>query len=175
MLQDKFISVIENHAELLTRNWIKQVKNHPLTPGYRNLSDADLHSRVYSVYKNLSTWLQNNDKSYREIAEHYMRLGRARAHEGVKLSEVIYSTTLSRYELIEYIRNQGIINDAVDMWRALEFFHRINSFFDKTLYFITSGYESANVEEAEVFKPSGFFDKVVNSFAHWMIKDVKWQ
>ncbi|MGE5682702.1 MAG: RsbRD N-terminal domain-containing protein [Bacillota bacterium] len=175
MLQDKFIAVVENHAELLTQNWIREVKNNPLTPGYRNISDEDLHSRVYRVYQDLSRWMQHNETAYREVAEHYLRLGRSRALEGVHLSEVIYATTLSRVELLNYIRNQGIINDAVDMWRALDFFHRINLFFDKIIYFISSGYESAHMDEKEVFKEKGFFDKIVNSFAHWMIKDVKWQ
>jgi hypothetical protein len=175
MLQDKFIAIIENHAELITLNWIKEVKTNPLTKSYRDISDEDLHSRVYSIYQNLSRYLIHSENVFREIAEHYLRLGRARAHEGVKLSEVIYASTLSRVELLNYIRSQGIINDAVDMWRALEFFQRITSFFDKVVYFIASGYESAHMAESEVFKERGFFDKIVNSFAHWMIKDVKWQ
>lgn len=175
MLHEKFIGIVETHAELLTRNWIKEVKTNPLTPSYRNLSDDVLHATVYDVYLRLSRWLQNDETTYRETADHYLRLGRARAESGVKLSEVIYAVILSRVELLNYIRNQGIINNSIDMWRALEFFHKINSFFDKVLYFVSSGYESVHMDEKEVFKEKGFFDKVVNSFAHWMIKDVKWQ
>lgn len=173
LLHDKFIALIETHAELLTRNWIREVKNNPLTPGYKNLSEDDLHFKVFDVYRRLSAWLPQEETVFREIAEHYMKLGRARAHEGVKLSEVLYATSLSKVELWKYIRSQGIINDAIDMYRALEFFRRIDSFYDRMIYFISTGYESAHMDEHEIFKKSGFFDKVADSFAHWFVKDIK--
>ncbi|MGE5403149.1 MAG: hypothetical protein ACM3S2_22330 [Ignavibacteriales bacterium] len=173
MLHDKFIGLIETHAELLTKNWIHEVKNNPLTPGYKDLAEEDLHFRVYDIYRRLGAWLPHEETSFRRTAEHYMKLGRARAHEGFKLSEVIYAVSLSRVELWKYIKSQGIINDAMDMYRALEFYQRIDYFFDKVIYFVATGYESAHLEEHEVFKESGFFDKIVDSFAHWFMKDLK--
>lgn len=173
MLYDELTGIIETHAERLTKNWINEVKQNPLTQSYRHLSNDDLHSRVYEVYRQIGKWLPEDETSFRQTASHFIRLGRTRSSEGVKLSEVIYAVNLSRVELIRYIESQGIINGAMDMYQVLQFYKNISRFYDKAVYFVCAGYESAPMEDREVFKPDGFFDKVVKSFAGWLVKDIK--
>lgn len=173
MLYNRFIRVIEDHAESLTRSWIREVKSNPSTKNYAKLSNEELHDSVYDIYRKLGHWIKKEESSLREIAEHFVKLGRLRAKEGFQLSEVIYGIILGRVELWRYIMNEGLVNDPIDLNRALDFFHRINYFFDKAVYFISVGFENTEVSEEELSKEGGIFDKIFETFNIWLIKEVK--
>lgn len=172
MLYNRFIRVIEDHAESLTRSWIREIKSNPSTVNYAKLSDEELHNSVYDIYRKLGYWIKKEESSLKEIAEHFAVVGHQRAKEGFKLSEVIYGIILGRVELWRYLMNEGLINDPIDLNRALEFWHRISYFFDKAVYFTTVGYENTSISEAELTKEGGLFDKVFETFNIWLIKEV---
>jgi hypothetical protein len=172
MLYNRFIRVIEDHAESLTRSWIREIKSNPSTGNYAKLSDEELHNNVYDIYRKLGYWIKKEESSLREIAEHFAVLGRQRAKEGFKLSEVLYGIILGRVELWRYIMNEGLVNDPIDLNRALEFWNRISYFFDKAVYFTTVGFENTDLSEEELAKKGGFFDTVFESFNIWLIKEV---
>lgn len=171
MLYRKFITLVESHAEELTEEWIREVKHNPATPGYSNLSTEELHNRAYDVYIRLGKLLLEEDPSFRSQAAHYMKLGKDRASEGLKLSEVIYALILSRVVLWRYVVNQGIINGTLDLQQALEFYQKVTNYFDKAAYFIACGYES--FERKTDMKDTDFVDKTVKGFTKWFIKDIK--
>ena len=173
MIYDKFIRLVETHAEVLTGTWIKEVKNNPSTSGYKHLSDETLGNRVYDVYKRLGEWILLEENTLKKTAEHYMRLGRDRAAEGIKASEVIYALILTRVVLWRYIISQGIISSTLELHQALEFYQKINNFFDKAAYFVLVGFESLKPEEQAKLKKEDFIEKAVESVTHWFIKDFK--
>ena len=170
MLYRKFITLVEDHAETLTKDWIKEVKNNPATPGYANIPDDELHSRSYDVYVRLGRLLMEEDPNFKDQASHYMKLGKDRAAEGLKLSEVIYALILSRVVLWRYIVNQGIINGTLDLQQALEFYQKVTNYFDKAAYFVACGYE--NFEKKTKIKDEAFIDKTVKAVTKWFIKDI---
>ncbi len=171
MLYNRFIRIIENHAESLTRNWIKEVKSNPGTKNYAKLSNDELHNIVYDVYKKLGHWITKDETLLKEICEYFITSARKLNKEGFPLNEVVYATILARVELWKYLMAQGMITDTVELNRALDFSQRINYFFDKAIYFSTIGYETSHVEEDELHKPNGFFDKLFESFKILLIKD----
>ncbi|MBI9071898.1 MAG: hypothetical protein JEY94_09885 [Melioribacteraceae bacterium] len=173
MLYEKFIRLVEDHAEKLTKLWVEEVQNNPSTRGYRKINDALLEKRVYDVYKRLGRWLLNEDITFKETAEHYMKLGSERAHEGIQLSEVIYAIVISRLVLWNYVINQGIVNSIFEHHQALEFLQRVTTYFDKAIYFISIGYENSSKADQEKIKKSDFIEKSVNAVTKWIIKDVK--
>jgi hypothetical protein len=173
MLYEKFIRLVEEHAEQLTKSWIKEVKNNPSTIGYKKMSDQLLDTRVYDVYKRLGNWVLQKDPSDKNTAEHFMKLGRERASEGLRASEVIYALILSRVVLWKYIINQGVINSAMDMQQALGFYQKVNNFFDKAAYFVAVGFESIHLEDQEKLKKEDFVEKAVKGVTKWFIKDLK--
>ena len=173
MIYEKFIRLVEDHADLLTKNWIKEVKKNPSTEGYRKMTDETLGKRVHDVYKRLGNWILLEEDTLKKTAEHYMRLGRERAAEGLKASEVIYALILSRVVLWRYIVSQGVIGSSLELHQALEFYQKINNFFDKAAYFVLIGFESIKPEEQRKLKEEDFIEKAVNSVTHWFIKDFK--
>ncbi len=170
MLYSKFIRLIEDNAEKLTQNWIKEVQNNPATPGYKKLSRDVLEKRIFDVYKRLGNWVLHYDPTDKKTTEHYIRLGRERAAEGIPLSEVTYTIILSRVIVWRFIEHEGVIESTFDLQQALEFFRRVNRFFDKITYLVSVGHESyKNVEEDELHKGE-FFDKTFKSVMNWIIK-----
>jgi hypothetical protein len=173
MLYEKFIRLVEDHAETLTKNWVHEVTNNPATPGYNVIARKALEERAYDDYKRLGNILLNEDPSFKSSAKHYINLGKARAKEGLKASEVVYALILSRVVLWKYIINEGVINSTMDLHQALSFYQKVNNFYDKAAYFITVGYENLNVSSDEILKKGDFVEKTVSSVTKWFMRDLK--
>lgn len=170
MLYEKFIRLVEEHAEEITKEWIKEIKSNPSTIGYRKVDDAILGVRVYDVYRRLGEWVMNADPNDPKTAEHFIKLGRERAGEELKNSEVIYALILARVVLWRYIVNQGVINSNIDLHQSLQFYQHVNNFFDKATYYVAVGFENVDKEDHEKLKENDFVGKTVNSITDWFIK-----
>jgi hypothetical protein len=170
MLYEKFIRLVEDHAETLTKEWIKEIKSNPSTVGYRKVDEAILGVRVFDVYRRLGEWVMNADPNDPKTAEHFIKLGRERASEKLKNSEVIYALILARVVLWRYIVNQGVINSSIDLHQSLQFYQKVNNFFDKATYYVAVGFESVDKVEQEKLKNEDFVDKTVQGITNWFIK-----
>ncbi|MFA8342915.1 MAG: hypothetical protein ACEPO8_08075 [Rhodothermaceae bacterium] len=170
MLYEKFIRLVENHAEDLTAKWIEEVGKNPSTPGYHNMNNQLLEKRVFDIYQRLGEWLLTKDLTDKKSAEHFIKLGSERAHEGLKASEVIYALVLTRVVLWKFVINQGVINSTIDMHQALEFYHTVNNFFDKASYFVLVGFENVLKIDDETVENEGLIDGAVNSITRWLIR-----
>jgi len=77
---------------------------------------------------------------------------------------------LARVVLWRYIVDQGVINSIIDLHQSLEFYQKINNFFDKATYFVAVGFESVSDEEQEKLKQEDFVEKAVKGVTNWFIK-----
>ena len=170
MLYDKFIRLVEDHAEELTKEWIKEIKSNPSTVGYRNVEDAILGARIFDVYRRLGEWVINADPNDPKTAEHFIKLGRERAIEKLKVSEVIYALILARVVLWRYIVEHEVIASSIELHQSLEFYQKVNNFFDKAAYFVAVGFENINKEDQENLKKDDFVGKAVQGVTGWFIK-----
>ena len=171
MLYQKYIRLVEDHAQQLTQTWLNEVKKNPSTQGYKNLSDQELTRRVYDVYLRFGNWVLQNDPLDKKAAEHFMKLGKERATEGIQLSEVINALIISRVVMWKYISDQGMITSSFDCQQALEFYNLVTSFFDKSFYFVALGYERTKHVHVEAPKEKDFVEKAVKSITGWLIKE----
>jgi hypothetical protein len=171
MLYEKFIRLVEDHAEELTKEWIKEIKNNPSTAGYRNIDDAILGVRIFDVYRRLGEWIMNADPNDPITAEHFIKLGRERAGEKIKNSEVIYALILARVVLWRYIIEHQVISTAIELHQLLEFYQKVNNFFDKAAYFVAVGFESIGKDEQKKLEENGFVGKAVQGVTGWFIKN----
>lgn len=173
MQYQKFINLIEDHAELLTQKWLREVRTNPATPGYQKVSSELMHDRIYENYKQLGRWLEKSEAAFVQVAEHYMKLGRERAAEGLKESEVIYALVLLRSIVWKHIMNQGVVNNTIDIQRALEFYQLLNNFFDKATYYVAIGYESLALVDQDRLKKEKFVEKTVKSVTDYFMKSTR--
>jgi len=170
MLYEKFIRLVEDHAEKLTKEWIKEIKSNPSTVGYRNIDDAILGVRIFDVYRRLGDWIMNAEPNDPNTAEHFIKLGRERAGEKLKNSEVIYALILARVVLWRYIVEHEVITSSIELHQSLEFYQKVNNFFDKAAYFVAVGFENINKEDQEKLNKDDFVGKAVQGVTGWFIK-----
>ncbi len=170
MLYSKFIRIVEEHAEKITGEWMKEVKSNPSTTGYRNIPDNILSTRIYDVYKKFGLWILQDEPSDIRTGEHYFMLGRERAAEKIHLSEVVYAMLLSRNVMFKFILNEAIINTPFDTQQAFEFFQKANNFYDKAVYLVCLGYESLAKDDGNEPVKTEFIKKAVDSVTNWLIK-----
>ena len=170
---NKFVYLVENNAHLLTSQWVEEVTSNPSTKGYRNLSEAELRSRVFDVYKRLGEWLQSDEAVYKKTARHFFDLGRTRASEGLKVSEVVYALILNRVVLWKYVIGHGMIDTTLDYHNAIDFYHQVTNFFDKAEYFVCVGFETLDKTAEKKLEDENFFEAAVSAITNWVVKAPK--
>ena len=86
LLVNRFVQLIENHAESLSQKWIDEVRSNPLTLGYSGRSREELHDAVFSRFRKLGEWVEKHEGLEKEIAVHFREIGKARSQSGIKSS-----------------------------------------------------------------------------------------
>jgi hypothetical protein len=139
MISTKLVKMIEEHAEQLTQELLKDVQTNPKTSAYQDVSIEKLQSRTFDVYKNLSDWL--TDKTEKDVEQNYLSLGRRRKREEIPLSQVIFALSLTKRHLIDYVKRHGLSDTALEFYQELELFHLVTQFYDRAIYYAICGYE----------------------------------
>ncbi len=170
LLTTRFTRLVENHAESLSLRWAQEVRTNPLTSSYSVFSKKELHDIVFSRFRRLGQWIEKREGLEKEIAQSFCEIGRMRATSGIRASEMVYSLMLEKDLVWNYIQDEGIITEGIDMNRALQFVSQLDYFYDKAVYFALVGYENAGVDEA-VVKEEGAFEKTFEGFKHWIIRE----
>jgi len=138
MLSARLVTMIENHAEELTRSVVGDMQGNPKTPAYSKLPAEALHRRVLEVFRDFGQWLEY--KPDETMKRWYGELGRKRYGEGIGLPEVIYALLLTKYHLQDYIRSAGLVDSAMELYQEMELQRLVNCFFDKAVYYCVEGY-----------------------------------
>ena len=146
MLSARLIKLIEDHAEDLTREVLRDLAGNARTPSYNSLPADEMHRRVYDVYHNLGRWL--GDKTEEHLESTFGGLGRRRHAEGVPLSEAVYALVLIKDHLRGYIRAVGLVDSTVELYLEEELHLQIGNFFDNAIYHMVKGYEAAATSHA---------------------------
>ena len=139
MLSGRLVQMVEDHAEQLTESLIIDLKQNARTPEYHKLTDAEIHERVFKVYRDLGEWLGSEGEI--QVESHYSRLGKMRADEGVPLSQVLYALIRTKKHLFAYIRRAGLFDSAMDLYQLQQFRRLVDDFFDKAIYYTARSYE----------------------------------
>jgi hypothetical protein len=168
LLINRFIRLVEDHAESLSLKWVESVRSNSLTAGYGKLSKELLHDSVYSRFRKLGEWIGKKEGRDRDIAQQFCDIGLQWAKSGINAAEMVYSLMLERDLLWNYILDEGIITEGIDLNRAIEFSHQLNYFYDKAIYFTLVGHESHEAS-GSVIRDEGVFDKIFEGFKHWIV------
>ncbi len=135
----KLVEIIEKGADELTRAYLQEVKKHPNMPTYRSFPEKEVYDRAYLVYSQLGRWISFELESD-EMKRYWTELGKKRREEGFSLPEIFLSLCLLRKELWAKIQSEGVLDNALDLYQALDLYNRIVTFFDRALYYAIIGY-----------------------------------
>jgi hypothetical protein len=168
LLINRFIRLIEDHAESLSLKWVQEIRTNPLTEGYAKASREELHDLVYGRFRTLGQWVGKKEGRDKEIAQAFYEIGVQQANAGIKASEMVYSFMLERDLLWTYILDEGIVTEGIDLNRAIEFSNQLNYFYEKAIYFSLVGYEDRMATKPEGSDEAAFH-KTFEGFKHWIV------
>jgi hypothetical protein len=140
-VSQKLVELIENNADELTNNWLKDIKLNTKTPTYQSYNEKELYQRAFRVYSQLGKWI-SRDTSKEEIKSYWTSLGIKRREEKFPLSEIVLAIALVRRHLWQKIQSEGLLDSAYDLFQAMELYNRVTVFFDRAIYYTVLGYES---------------------------------
>jgi len=153
MFAPRLIQLIETHAHSLTTEVMDDILTNAHTTSFRNVPKAELELRIADLYQNLGKWI--GDPSERSVRGEYEYWGRSRVRQGIPLSEVVYCVILAKKHLRRFIREHGLVEFRgdrvtpselvpVELYGIQELNYMVGDFFDKALYYLASGYETAS-------------------------------
>lgn len=140
MLAYRLVRLIETHSEQLATELLAKLQSDPKTSEYSKVPAEEFKQAVSEVYHNLGQWLLGKTES--DIEKRYVAIGRRRAAQGVTLSELIYAITLTKDELLEFLKNQSIAVKPVEIFGEFEVLTLLGQFFDRAIYYAAIGYEA---------------------------------
>jgi hypothetical protein len=139
MLAARLVTMIERHAEALTRGVVHELQTDSRTPSYHKLDLQANYDRVFDVVSHLGQWLDHESEAATEHAYH--KLGRQRFREGIPLTEVVAALMLTKQTLRRFIKTEGWVDTALELYQQAELYDMISHFFDRAIYFTVGGYE----------------------------------
>ena len=137
----RFVTLIEEHADELTKKWLEVVRTHPDMPTYRGYDETKLYERAFSVYSQLGKWL-SQETTKEDIKTIYFALGKQRKEEGFKLSELLLALIVTRRVLWLKIPRGDLLETASDLHDGMQISNSTILFFDRAMFFAARGYEA---------------------------------
>jgi hypothetical protein len=152
MLTTRLMEFIETHAKSLINETIQDIQINERTRSFSHVPHAELESRISALFLNLGKWMGNPKDD--AIQKEYEDWGKTRYHQGIPLSEIMYSMILAKAHLRRFIREHGLIAFSgdrvmpdemlpIELYGIQELNYMVGEFFDRALYYLTRGYEAA--------------------------------
>jgi hypothetical protein len=141
MLAYRLVRLIEAHSDALAVSLLTRVQHSDFTPGYNQVPPQELRQRVYEIYRHLGDWLLGKDD--KDIERRYHEIGSRRFHQGVPVSNLVWAITLTKDNLIEFLKQESVLDRPVEVFGELEILQLLEQFFDRATYHAVEGYERA--------------------------------
>ena len=152
MLANRVIQLIENHSVSLTQEALRDILTNENTISFRRVPREELKPRIAALYENLGKWIGKPNED--DIRQEYEGWGRTRFRQGIPFSEIVYVLMLTKRYLRKFIREHGMVAFSgdrvtpdelvpVELYSIQELNYLVGDFFDRALYHLVRGYESA--------------------------------
>ncbi len=135
----KLVELIERDARELALAYLREVKRNPNMATYQSFPEKEVYDRTYAVYSQLGRWISSKLDS-KEMQDNWIALGEKRRQEGFTLPEIFLSLCLERKQVWHKIQSEGLLDNALDLYQALDLYDRLVTFFDRALYYAIIGY-----------------------------------
>jgi hypothetical protein len=167
MFPTMLIQLVETHADNLVAGVLRKLKSSDRCPELlQRVPVEELQRRIYEIYRHLGDWLFG--KLEFEIEERYIGLGIRRAKQGVPLRELLWTINTAKEYLWEYLAQEGLLEQPVDLYGARELLQSLRLFFDHALYYAVVGYESVSLTRVEHAVASTQDRNDLNEPARWV-------
>jgi hypothetical protein len=142
MFAIRMIQLIEAHASKLSEELMHRLESSDRCRELlRRMPGQELKMRTDEIYRNLSDWLL--EKTQTEIEELYIGIGMRRAKQGVPFSELLLAFTATKDCLWEYLEQDGLLEEPVELIGDLNLLRSVGRFFDRIAYAAAIGSEGS--------------------------------
>lgn len=141
LLAYRLVKLIETHSDELSAGLVEKLRNDAKTCHYGAEPTQEFKERVSEIYQHLGEWLLGRTES--DIERRYIEIGKRRRAQGVELSQLICAINLVKTHLLEFLRNEHIVQKPVELLGEMEVLQLLEQFFDRAIYYAAIGYERA--------------------------------
>lgn len=155
-MNKRFINLIKNHAERITKRVVQEIQTREETRHYReipeNVTEDRIAQVIHNVHSRLGNWL-NKKESKTELFSYYSDLGAHRCKEGIPVDEVVMAFMLIKRSIWHELRDQIMmdsgftlnqimeVNYYVNLNHFMEINYYVNIFFDQIIHALVNGYQ----------------------------------
>jgi hypothetical protein len=143
-MYEQFMTLIESHAEKITKKVFQEVQTREETRHYRELSEDVTEDRIAQVIRNvhlrLGNWL-NKNKPKNTLFAYYSDLGAHRCKEGIPLDEVVMVFMLIKRVIWHELRDQLTVDSGFTLNQFMEINYYVTLFFDRIIHALVTGYQ----------------------------------
>lgn len=144
MLSPHLIRQIEQHADRLSVEIVDELLHNPRTPSFKRLEREKLIAHMRDTYGHVGDWLAGRTDA--EIEAIFAPRGRDRFLDGIPIDEMVMSLILVKRQLRRHTHQVSGLTSAAEIHSEMEVDGMVGTFFDKVLYAMVRGWETARRE-----------------------------
>ena len=141
MLSGKFVHLVESHWDHVMAQVIEQVRREPEMTHFPKLVETEWREWGQDLLQNLGHWLAKGNT--KQLAQTFEEHGRRRFDEDVPLEESVRCLCIIRQKVLDFVDEQIISRNALELYAEEELLRRLARFFDLLLVHMVRGYERA--------------------------------
>jgi len=145
ILTHRLVRLIETHSDDLADALVYRVRKSPALPSYSNVSPEELKQRVREIYQHLGEWLVGRTEG--DIERRYVEIGARRFHQGVPLSELIWTIVQTKENLWDFLNRESFPGFEVEVLAEHEVFRMLDRFFNHAIHYAAMGFEREALAE----------------------------
>jgi hypothetical protein len=139
ILAYRLVRLIETHSDQLAAGLLGKLEACDKCPDFAKVPPEDFRDRVGGIYQHLGQWLLG--KTEADIESRYLEIGRRRAQQGVRLSQLIWAIALTKDNLMEFLQREAAQNTPAEVFGRVEVLQLLEEFFDRAMYYAALGFE----------------------------------
>jgi hypothetical protein len=142
MIPGRLLEKLDSHWEELIARVVRQIRSDPsLAQFNERLTSSEIRLQAQTIQNHLHLWIRQPEGV--DLSRHYEAAGRVRCAEGIPLYQCIRAVQLVKRTMVDYTRDQNVLESAMDIYAEEEFEHDLDRFFDEAIYELARGYEAA--------------------------------
>jgi hypothetical protein len=143
MLAMRLVRLIETHADHLSQSLTRRLEGDPFCAELRRVPREELEARSYEIFSHLTDWLLY--KTEHDLERAYTEIGIRGARQQVALAHLLYAVSATKEQLWAFLQDEGVVTQPLELFAEMELFRLLDQFFDKAIYYLAIGYESARM------------------------------
>ncbi len=147
MLSARMVQFISDHWKQVTERVVRHIQRDSRLLELGRYPEALLRDRASEILRNLGGWLVSSEN---ELAQRYEQLGRQRFEDGIPLHEMVYAFQIIKDQMLQYVRDQGLLQGPIDIYAEDELQRGADRIFDRMIYYLVRGYEGIMRERMDV-------------------------